>query len=55
MGPMAAYAISETEIYDEEQFQRYRDLAEVSITQYGGRYLRQTALGRRLLFVEGVA
>jgi uncharacterized protein (DUF1330 family) len=100
MGRMAAYAISETEVYDEEQFQRYRDLAEASITHYGGRYLargaapqvpegewppeaqlviiefpdmtrlrewyaspeyaealalRQTALGRRLLFVEGVA
>jgi uncharacterized protein (DUF1330 family) len=100
MGCMAAYAISETEVYDEEQFRRYRDLAEASIMQYGGRYLaratapqvpegewppeaqlvviefpdmarlrewyaspeyagalalRQTALGRRLLFVEGVA
>jgi uncharacterized protein (DUF1330 family) len=96
---MSAYAISETEVYEQEQFQRYRDLAEASITQYGGRYLvravtpqvpegewppeaqvvviqfpdmarlrewyaspeyaealalRQTALGRRLLFVEGV-
>ena len=97
---MAAYVISEVEVYDEEQARRYRDLAADSITRYGGRYLvrgaapqvpegewppdervvvvefpdlararewyaspeyaealavRQTALGRRLLFVEGVA
>ncbi len=97
---MAAYAISEVEIYDEQQADRYRKLAAASIAQYGGRYLargampqvpegdwsldervvivefpsmarlrewyaspayapalaiRQTALGRRLLFVEGVA
>jgi uncharacterized protein (DUF1330 family) len=100
MGRMAAYAISEVEVYDEEQARRYRELAQASITRYGGRYLvrgavpqapegewppdervvivefpdmarlrawyaspeyaealtiRQTALGRRLLFVEGVA
>jgi len=100
MGRMAAYAISEVEVYDEEQAGRYRDLAAESITRYGGRYLvrgampqvpegewpsgervvivefpdmtrlrqwyaspeyaealtvRQSALGRRLLFVEGVA
>ena len=97
---MAAYVISEVEVYDEEQARRYRDLAADSIAQYGGRYLtrgvslqvpegewppdaqlviiefpdlarvrewyaspeyaealavRQSALGRRLLFVEGVA
>jgi uncharacterized protein (DUF1330 family) len=97
---MAAYVISEVEVYDEEQARRYRDLAADSIGQYGGRYLtrgvapqvpegewppdaqlviiefpdlarvrewyaspeyaealavRQSALGRRLLFVEGVA
>lgn len=97
---MAAYVIAETEIYDEEQFRRYRELAAASVAQHGGRYLtrgmspqvpegewppdaqlaiiefpdlarvrewyaspeyaealalRQTALGRRLLFVEGVA
>jgi uncharacterized protein (DUF1330 family) len=97
---MAAYAISEVEIYDEQQADRYRELAAASIAQYGGRYLargampqvpegdwpldervvivefpsmarlrewyaspeyapalaiRQAALGRRLLFVEGVA
>jgi uncharacterized protein (DUF1330 family) len=97
---MAAYAISEVEIYDEQQAARYRELAAASIAQYGGRYLargaqpqvpegdwplnervvivefpdmarlrewyaspeyapalaiRAGALGRRLLFVEGVA
>jgi uncharacterized protein (DUF1330 family) len=97
---MAAYVISEVEVYDEEQARRYRDLAADSISRYGGRYLvrmakpqvaegewppdervvivefpdlararewyaspeyaealavRQSALGRRLLFVEGVA
>ncbi len=97
---MAAYAISEVEIYDEQQAARYRELAAASIAQYGGRYLargarpqvpegdwplnervvilefpdmarlrewyaspeyapalaiRPVALGRRLLFVEGVA
>ena len=97
---MAAYAISEVEVLNEEQAQFYRELAEASVARYGGRYLvrgampqvpegdwppddrvvvvefpdmarlrewyaspeyaealavRQTALGRRLLFVEGVA
>ena len=97
---MAAYVIAETEVYDEDQFRRYRELAAPSVAQYGGRYLtrgmspqvpegewppdaqlviiefpdlarvrewyaspeyaealalRQTALGRRLLFIEGVA
>jgi uncharacterized protein (DUF1330 family) len=97
---MAAYVISEVEVFDEQRAQRYRELAEASITRYGGRYLvrgampqvpegdwpldervivvefpdmarlrewyaspeyaealaiRQTAIGRRLLFVEGVA
>jgi uncharacterized protein (DUF1330 family) len=100
MGRMAAYAISEVEIYDEQQAGRYRELAAASIARYGGRYLargavpqvpegdwpldervvivefptmahlrewyaspeyapalaiRQAPLGRRLLFVEGVA
>ena len=97
---MAAYAISEVKITDEQQADRYRELAAASIAQYGGRYLargatpqvpegdwpldervvivefpsmarlrewyaspeyaealtvRQSALGRRLLFIEGVA
>jgi uncharacterized protein (DUF1330 family) len=96
---MAAYVISEVEILDEVEGQRYRELAEASIARYGGRYLvrgarpqvpegewspdecvvvvefpdmkrlrewyaspeyaealelRQMALARRLLFVEGV-
>ncbi|HEX3816617.1 MAG TPA: DUF1330 domain-containing protein [Mycobacteriales bacterium] len=96
---MTAYVISEVEILDEVQGQRYRELASASIVQYGGRYIvrgaqpavpegewpsaqrvvvvefptmeqlqrwyrsteyadalavRQTALSRRLLFVDGV-
>ena len=96
---MAAYVISEVEVLDQAQGQRYRELAAVSIGHYGGRYivrgadpqvpegswvtdqrvvivefptmeqlrdwydsaeyaearaLRQTALSRRLLFVQGV-
>ena len=95
---MAAYAISEVEILDEAQAERYGELAAASIAKYGGRYLvrgarpqvpegewpldervvivefptlerlrewyaspeyaealeiSQTALARRLLFVEG--
>jgi uncharacterized protein (DUF1330 family) len=95
---VVAYVISEVEIFDEADGQRYRELAAASIAQYGGRYLvhgarpqvpegewspdervalvefpdmkrlrewyaspeyaearvlSQTALGRRLLFVEG--
>jgi uncharacterized protein (DUF1330 family) len=96
---VTAYVISEVEILDETQGQRYRELAAASIRRHGGRYLvrgacpqvpegdwppagrvvvvefpsmeqlrswyrspdyaealavRQTALDRRLLFVEGV-
>ena len=96
---MAAYAISEVEILNEAEGQRYQELAAASIARYGGRYLvrgawpqvpegewsadervvvvefpsmerlrewyasaeyaealkiRQTALARRLIFVEGV-
>jgi uncharacterized protein (DUF1330 family) len=36
---MTAYAISEVEVLDEARAQRYRELAEASIAQYGGRYL----------------
>lgn len=36
---MPAYAISEVEIIDEVQGQRYRELAAASIAQYGGRYV----------------
>jgi uncharacterized protein (DUF1330 family) len=96
---MAAYVISEVEIFDEFRAERYRELAAASIARYGGRYLvrgakphvpegewspeervvvvefpdmtrlrewyasakyaealavGRAALGRRLLFVEGV-
>jgi uncharacterized protein (DUF1330 family) len=95
---MTAYVIADTEIVDSVLVERYRDLAQKSIAQYGGRYivrggaidpveggwqpkllvivefpnmaqarqwyrspeyaealkLRQTALRRRLIFVEGV-
>jgi uncharacterized protein (DUF1330 family) len=96
---MPAYVISEVEMLDESQGQRYRELAAASIAAHGGRYLvrgaqpevpegdwpaaqrvvvvsfptmeqlrawygstdyaaalsvRQTALTRRLLFVDGV-
>ena len=96
---MSAYVISEVEVLDEVQGQRYRELAAASIALHGGRYIvrgaepevpegdwpseqrvvvvefptmgqlrswyhssdyaealavRQTALARRLIFVEGV-
>lgn len=96
---MTAYVISEVEVLDETEGQRYRELAAASIERHGGRYIvrgaapevpegdwppgrrvvvvefpsmkqlqtwysspdyaealavRQTALDRRLLFVEGV-
>ncbi|PZS26439.1 MAG: DUF1330 domain-containing protein [Pseudonocardiales bacterium] len=97
---MSAYVIAETEVLNEAQMQRYRELAGATVVLYGGRYIvrgaapgvpegdwpgggvvtvvefpsmerahewyssaeyaealaiRQTALTRRLLFVEGVA
>jgi len=36
---MAAYAVSEVEVLDEADGQRYRELAAASIARYGGRYL----------------
>ena len=36
---MPAYVISEVELLDESQGQRYRELAAASIALYGGRYL----------------
>jgi len=36
---VTAYVISEVEVLDESQGQRYRELASASIAQYGGRYL----------------
>lgn len=36
---MSAYVISEAEVLDEVQGQRYRELAAASIARYGGRYI----------------
>jgi uncharacterized protein (DUF1330 family) len=59
---MAAYVISEVEILDPAEGDRYRELAARSIEQYGGRYLVRGALpdgiegewpdARRLVVVE---
>jgi uncharacterized protein (DUF1330 family) len=59
---MAAYVISEVEPLDRELFDRYRDLAQVSIEQHGGRYTVRAAIPeaaegdwapeRRLVIVE---
>lgn len=40
---MPAYVISEVEILDERQGQRYRELAADSISRHGGRYLVRAA------------
>lgn len=59
---MAAYAISEVEILDETEGQRYRELAAASIARHGGRYIVRGARpdvpegqwpeGRRVVVVE---
>ena len=36
---MAAYVVADTEIIDRALGERYRDLAQKSIAQYGGRYI----------------
>jgi len=36
---VSVYVISEVEILDEVQGQRYRELAQESIAQHGGRYI----------------
>jgi uncharacterized protein (DUF1330 family) len=36
---MSAYVISEVEVLDEAQGERYRELAAASIERHGGRYL----------------
>ncbi len=36
---MPAFVISEVEILDESQGQRYRELAEAAIARHGGRYI----------------
>ncbi|SHF94097.1 DUF1330 domain-containing protein [Streptoalloteichus hindustanus] len=38
---MAAYVVVDAEVLDPTRLQEYRDLAEASIAQYGGRYLIQ--------------
>ena len=40
---MSVYVISEVEILDETQGQRYRELAAASIAHHGGRYLARGA------------
>ncbi|UOZ07676.1 DUF1330 domain-containing protein [Amycolatopsis sp. WQ 127309] len=48
---MSVYVISEVEILDETAAQRYRELAQASITGYQGRYL---ARGATPTVLEGV-
>ncbi|MFJ1760604.1 DUF1330 domain-containing protein [Amycolatopsis sp. NPDC088138] len=36
---MSVYVVSEVEILDEAQGQRYRELAQESIARHGGRYI----------------
>lgn len=59
---MAAYVISEVEPLDHELVERYRNLAQASIQQHGGRYIVRAAMPdaaegswspeRRLVIVE---
>jgi uncharacterized protein (DUF1330 family) len=58
---MAAFAVSEVEVLDAEQFEKYRTLAAESIAKYGGRYLVRGAeaqvaegapISRRIVIVE---
>jgi len=59
---MPAYVISEVEMLDEPQGQRYRELAEASIAPHGGRYIVRGATpevpegdwpaGQRVVVVE---
>lgn len=59
---MTAYVISEVEILDETQGQRYRELAAASIVRHGGRYIVRGAApavpegewpsGQRVVIVE---
>jgi uncharacterized protein (DUF1330 family) len=41
---MAVYVVSEVAVLDEETAQRYRDLAALSIDEFGGRYLVRGAV-----------
>ena len=47
---MPAYVIVETNISDQEQYERYRDAAPASIAAHGGRYLVR---GGELAVFEG--
>jgi uncharacterized protein (DUF1330 family) len=61
-GAMSTYVISEVEVVDEAEADRYRAIAERSIEQHGGRYIVRGARpdavegewdsGRRLVIVE---
>jgi uncharacterized protein (DUF1330 family) len=41
---LAAYVISEVEPLDQQLFDRYRELAQASIEQHGGRYIVRGAV-----------
>jgi uncharacterized protein (DUF1330 family) len=47
---MPAYVIVETDVTDQEQYERYRDAAPASIAAHGGRYLVR---GGELAVFEG--
>lgn len=47
---MAAYVISDVEIRDRALFEKYRSLAQATITKFGGRYI---ARGDAIENVEG--
>ena len=47
---MPAYVIVETNVTDQEQYERYRDAAPASIAAHGGRYLVR---GGELAVFEG--
>ena len=36
---MSAYVIVEIEVRDPERYERYKSLAEATVTQFGGRYI----------------
>ena len=47
---MPAYVIVETDVHDPEQYQRYRDAAQVTVAAEGGRFLVR---GGDLAVLEG--
>jgi uncharacterized protein (DUF1330 family) len=38
---LPAYSITQVEVIDEDGYKRYRELAQVAVLQYGGRFLIQ--------------